>query len=171
MHLSIFKVYTKQIRWYQTPFIFIFFCLIENLLTLGFGILYSFNYFEDQAQFWFSFILEVILINTIIFIDSQLRIILKILLFFIFLVLSTFFLLISKIADIDLIVREQVFNIVYSAGTIECSINAIIKKQFDLIPLYIIISITFYFQYYLLILFVFFLYISIQYNRNCWMHY
>ena len=66
----IFKVYTKQIRWYQTPFIFIFFCLVENLLTLVFGILYSFDYFEDQVQFWFSFILEVILINTIIFIDS-----------------------------------------------------------------------------------------------------
>lgn len=141
---QIIKIYRKDLKFYQGPLVFLFFSLAEYLVSLGLVIFYSSIYpvlTVSPGLFYSTTILLFVLIIIILFIDPETPKKYSFIALGVFLGLSLLVFLFPLMTEnlntiINLI---QIFCLIYSSGSIECTVLALINKKHDIIPIFIYI--------------------------------
>ena len=134
--LPIYKMVKKQIRCYQTPFLFVFAAMAEYLYNLGPTV------FKKNSDNSDNPILEYIIIGVvllfalaIIFGDQVLPFWGKCLILLGFLGLESPFFLASLITAEISTYFKYVFYFIFSIGPIECLIGCIVNKNYTILPI------------------------------------
>ena len=135
------KIYRKELKFYHGPLVFLFFCLAEYLVSLG---LVAFRHYYIVAPGLFipTIIFLFAIIITMLFIDPETPKKYSFIALGIFLGLSLFiFLFPLMINNTGILI--SIFRLIYSSGSIECTVLALINKKHDIIPVFIYIPLIF----------------------------
>ena len=132
----IYKMLKKELRCYQTPFLFVFAGITE------FMILFGINTFSPNEILYISYPLWVVIFVApifsivIIFGDYEFSIGSKILIFFVFLIIEALFFVASLIITKDgAVCLFYISSTFYSVGPIECLIGCLILKKHSILPI------------------------------------
>lgn len=135
--LQIIKEYQKKLKWYQTPFVFLFIAFIENVSY--YSEFARHHILIDFIQIMISSPIEFILIVLIIFFDKEFQMKYKIITLISFLVISVLFAFIP-----DWVYFYYMFHItktLYGLGSIECLVCAIKNNNYEIIPIFTLICV------------------------------
>ena len=127
--LPIFKMFKKEIRCYQTPFIFVLFVTSEFSLHLGFFIKSG---FPISSYFWVYIILaiEITIVSLIIFGDWEFKILVKLICFATFILLEILCFFIPYIALYSYSIIEYIMWLVQTIGPIECTMSCVYYNKY-----------------------------------------
>ena len=135
--LPIYKMIKKEIRCYQTPFLFVFAGTAEFLLHLG-VLIFLTNIPSTYGIEVVSIMISIIMIFVlaIIFGDQEFSIGIKFLILLGFLALESLFFLASLMTPPQgLIYFLYIIYSLFSIGPIECLIGCIICKKYSILPI------------------------------------
>ena len=134
--IPIIKEGKQKIKWYQTPFVYLFLCFIENLSTF---LIFRRYYGGNLVQLILSSIIEFVLIILIIFLDKEFKIAFKLITFFSFIALSLIFFFVP--AELRFYSLGGIIGSIAGLGPIECLITSILAKNYEIVPIFTIICI------------------------------
>lgn len=137
---QVMKIYRKELKFYQAPLVFLFFCLSEYLVTLGF-VAFGSYYFAAPGLFFPTFIFLFVLIIIILFIDKETPKKYSVGALGVFLSLSLFVFLLPLMSNPIIILF--LFRTIYCSGPIDSTIHALKNKKHDIIPIFSLISLFF----------------------------
>lgn len=130
----ILKMFKKEIRCYQTPFIFVFFVTSEFFLHLGYFIKTD---IPVASYFWVYIILaiEISIMSIIIFGDPEFKIFVKLICFATFILLEILCFFIPYIALNSYPIIEYIMWLVQTIGPIECTMSCVYYNKYYIIPI------------------------------------
>lgn len=137
---QVMKIYRKELKFYQAPLVFLFFCLSEYLVALGFAAFGSY-YFVAPGLFFPTFIFLFALIIIILFIDKETPKKYSVGALGVFLNLSLLVFLLPLMGNLMVILF--IFRTIYCSGPIDSTTHALMNKKHDIIPIFSLISLLF----------------------------
>ena len=128
------KEYKNEIRWYQTPFVFVIFFTGEGMINIGTLILIN-SPFSSAYIYIGVVVIGLIFTIFIIFFDQQATICKKTEIFFCCLAILIFLFLCPLFSLKAYFYFLLIVMIIYSIGPVECLIGTFIYKKYDIIPI------------------------------------
>lgn len=134
--LPIYKMIKRKIRCYQTPFLFVFALIADNLTWLGTYIFIDRDIASKYYNLWIGVAVALIISIAIIFGDHEFSIGIKIVILFVFLIIETLFFLAPLVIKKDGIKYiSYILVALYTIGPIECLIGSLILKKHSILPI------------------------------------
>ena len=134
MIIPTYRKCKKRIRFYQTPFLYVFFFNSMNFLFGG-VIAFYFSFFYSDYIVWISMFLGQVVIFIIIFGDRELKFKFKILILLCYLIIESFFFFFPTISIKNCHILFYVSHFFLSVAPVECLFWFFYLKQYFILPI------------------------------------